>query len=329
MNKKVELHLHLDGSVRPETILDLGIEQNLFGQRTSLKKIRKKVSITSKDITLEDYLKKFEIPIEILQTKKNLERVSYELVEDLALENTIYAEIRVAPVQHLKGELDPEGVIQAILEGFKRGMSQYPIKVNLLLCAMRHIPQEHNFFIIGLADKYKNLGVVGLDLAGDEAKYPVTLFKDFFEKAKSENIPFTIHAGEASGGQSVVDAINLGARRIGHGINAYKDVRAIDLIFKYNVCLECCPISNRDTHILRNFENYPFLNYHNLGIDVTINSDNRTVSSTNYNKEINFLREYFTISDDDINQFNINALNHAFINNIDRKELLAKLEKEN
>lgn len=319
--KKVELHLHLDGSLRINTVIDL------LDKKPTPDEIKKALSISQDDKSLVDYLKKFDIPIEILQTTEALKRVSCELVEDLAKENTIYAEIRVAPVQHIKKGLTPEEVVTAILEGFNTAMENYPIKVNLLLCAMRHISPKENLFLLDLASSFKDRGVVGLDLAGDEAGYPVSLFKDFFKQAIIRSIPFTIHAGEARGPESIIDSINLGASRIGHGIRAYESKEAMDLIKSRNICLECCPKSNFDTNAIEDFTKYPIKYYLNNNIPVTLNSDNRTVSDTNFTNEISFLRRFMEINDNDIKQFNINAINHAFIPQKVKEELLEVLNR--
>lgn len=323
---KVELHLHLDGSLRPETVHDLLREQS--DTNIGIDEVRKRLTISDSDITLVDYLKKFDLPIMLLQTKESLKRASFELVEDLASENTIYAEIRVAPIQHIEKGLTPEEVVSSILEGINKVTEKNNITIGLLLCAMRNRPPEESDFLIELASKFRNKGVVGLDLAGDEAGYPATLFKDFFNKAKSNKIPFTIHAGEAKGPESITEAINLGAMRIGHGIRAYESEEVMNIIVKKGICLECCPISNRDTHAITDFKKYPILYYLKRGIAVTLNSDNRTVSNTNYNKEVEFLKKYLPLEHKHIKEFNLNAIKHSFISDKIKKELISKLNKE-
>lgn len=326
--KKVELHLHLDGSIRPETALELLKEIEPENKKLSLESIKNKLTVGSGEPSLVNYLKSFDLPIKILQSKKNLERVAFELIEDLAKENTIYVEVRDAPVQHINSNLTGDEVVEAILKGFKRAEELYPIRTGFILCAMRHLPPENSDFLIDLGVKYRDRGVVGLDLAGDEGGYPASIFKDFFKKAKKNSIPFTIHAGEAKGPESIREAIELGADRIGHGIRAYEDNAILDLIIKKNICLECCPVSNRDTMAIKDFNNYPILNYLNRGAAVTLNSDNRTVSNTNYIREVEFLKEYLPLEESHIKQFNINAINHAFINKNMKKELLDKLKEE-
>lgn len=318
--KKVELHLHLDGSIRPKTALELGKEFNIIPKKTKLKEIKSKLTVKKKT-NLKEYLKTFDLPIELMQYNKAIERVSYELVEDLYLEGTIYAEIRVAPIQHLKKDLKPSDVIESILKGFNNAQNNYPIKVNLLLCVMRHLPSKDNMFILELFDKFRDKGVVGLDLAGNEADFPASNFKDLFSKAIDKNIPFTIHAGEALGPESVWEAIDLGASRIGHGVRSYEDSKLLNEILNRKVHLELCPISNRDTGAINNFKHYPIIDYLNKGISVSLNTDNRTVSNTTYKKEIKFLKKFVKINSNHIKQFNINAINSAFISNKEKKYL--------
>lgn len=322
--KKAELHLHLDGSLRPETVKELAIKRNILPDSISIDDVKKLLTVNSSNPDLVQYLKKFDLPVELLQDKKSLKRVAYELAEDLANEDYIYAEVRVAPIQHLNKGLAPVQVVESILEGFNKAEEKYKIKVNLLLCAMRHLSPEKNRFLLDLAYNFRDRGVVGLDLAGDEAGYPPTIFKSFFKEAQNRGIKFTIHAGEARGAESVIKAINLGAYRLGHGIRSFEDDEAIELIKKNDICLECCPISNYNTKAIDDFYKYPILDFLEAGIAATLNTDNRTVSNTNYLKEIDFLKHYTNINEEHIKQLNINAIKHAFIS----EELKEKLLKE-
>lgn len=310
--RKVELHLHLDGSLRIQTAKELGIKYSILPQDISDLEIESRLKV-GKGSDLKNYLKSFDLPIEILQYRESITRVAFEIVEDLYNEGTIYCEIRVAPIQHLKKGLTPDDVVKSILKGFIKAQNLYPIKANLLLCAMRHIPQEDNFFLIDLVEKYREYGVVGLDLAGNEADYPPELFKDLFREARNRSIPFTIHAGEASGANSVKSAIDMGARRIGHGLRSFEDNRLLKELVEKGVHLEMCPKSNIDTSAIDSFSNYPLVEYLKKGISVSINSDNRTVSSTNIDKEIELLKKEFNIDSKQIMQLTINAIESAFI----------------
>lgn len=313
--KKVELHLHLDGSIRPSTISEI--------LNINLEEAKKLSTIETKCASLKEYLTKFDIPLKIMQTKENLERVAFELAQDLQKDDVIYAEIRFAPNKHLKSGLTLDEVVTAIL----KGLSQVPIKTNLILCMMRGDSYEQNLKVIKLTKKYLNHGVVAIDLAGSEASYPVNLYQELFEIAQKENIPFTIHAGEADGPLSVINAINLGAKRIGHGVRAIESEKALKLIKEKNITLEVCPKSNLDTNMYEKLSNHPIKKLYDMGLLVTINTDNRTVSNTNLTKSYQDLQEVFSFTKQDFLKMNENALQSAFLNQAEIEELLALLHK--
>ena len=313
--KKVELHLHLDGSIRPSTISEI--------LNINLEEAKKLSTIETKCASLKEYLTKFDIPLKIMQTKENLERVAFELAQDLQKDDVIYAEIRFAPNKHLKSGLTLDEVVTAIL----KGLSQVPIKTNLILCMMRGDSYEQNLKVIKLAKKYLNHGVVAIDLAGSEASYPVNLYQELFEIAQKENILFTIHAGEADGPLSVINAINLGAKRIGHGVRAIESEKALKLIKEKNITLEVCPKSNLDTNMYEKLSNHPIKKLYDMGLLVTINTDNRTVSNTNLTKSYQDLQEVFSFTKQDFLKMNENALQSAFLNQAEIEELLALLHK--
>ena len=313
--KKVELHLHLDGSIRPSTISEI--------LNINLEEAKKLSTIETKCASLKEYLTKFDIPLKIMQTKENLERVAFELAQDLQKDDVIYAEIRFAPNKHLKSGLTLDEVVTAIL----KGLSQVPIKTNLILCMMRGDSYEQNLKVIKLAKKYLNHGVVAIDLAGSEASYPVNLYQELFEIAQKENIPFTIHAGEADEPLSVINAINLGAKRIGHGVRAIESEKSLKLIKEKNITLEVCPKSNLDTNMYEKLSNHPIKKLYDMGLLVTINTDNRTVSNTNLTKSYQDLQEVFSFTKQDFLKMNENALQSAFLNQAEIEELLALLHK--
>ncbi len=311
--KKVELHLHLDGSVRPSTIASI---LNMDEQD-----IRKKVCTNKDTKDLKDYLSKFDLPISVMQTKENLTRISYELALDLKQDNVIYAEIRFAPLFHTKQGLTIDEVIIAVLDGLK----QVPVKTNLILCMMRGSSYENNYKVIETAYKFLNKGVVGIDLAGDEKNYPVDNYKDLFEIAKNKKIPFTIHAGEADDYNSIDNAIKLGAKRIGHGVRAIENDNTIKLIKENNITLEVCPISNIDTKIYKNIKEHPIKKLYDENINITISTDNRTVSNTTLNDTYKILQNTFNFTKEDFIKINQNAIKAAFISDKEKELLLKEL----
>lgn len=324
--KKVILHLHLDGSLRPETIFELANEGNIKLPADNVEDLKKYLMVGDNNADLKEYLQKFELPLKVMQNRFNLNRIAYELVEDLYKEGVIYAEIRFAPTLHTNEGLSMDEVIKAVMAGINKANLKYGIECRILLCALRHMSVEDAMPLIDLAKKYKSLGVVGLDLAGNEKDFPVEIFTKFFNQAKELEIPFTIHAGEADGAKSVYNAIELGAKRIGHGVRAMEDENLLSIIKEKEIVLEFCPISNIQTNVLENFDNYPIKKFLEMGIKVSLNSDNRTVSNTNYDKERALLKEKFGFTDIDIKKLNKNAIFGAFIDMADKEKLMKKLE---
>lgn len=311
--KKIELHVHLDGSVRPSTvseILDISLED-----------AKNEMIVSENNQNLSEYLTKFSLPLKVMQTKENLKRISKELALDLKKDEVIYAEVRFAPYFHTKEGLSYDEVVTSILEGIKEVTG---IKINLILCMMRGVDFKYNLETINCAKRFLNKGVVALDLAGDEYNYKTKEYQELFEIAKKENIPFTIHAGEADGKDSILSAIDFGTTRLGHGIRCLEDRETIKKIKDNKITLEICPTSNIQTKVFNSFKEYPIKKLLKENILITINTDNRTVSNTTLNKEYNILKKYFNITNEDFLKFNINALNASFISK-EEKEYYKKI----
>lgn len=303
--KKIELHLHFDGSINVEytnKLLGYDVTDEL-------------IDTTSRD--LGEYLKKFELPIKLLQDLNNIEEYAYLLGKELERDEVIYAEVRFCPLFHVE-KYSIDEVVEAIRRGFKRVST---VKVNLIFCMMRHFSVQDNYKIIMLTKRFLGNGVVGIDLAGDEARYATENFKELFDIIRKEGIPFTIHAGEARSYESVNNAIDFGAKRIGHGISSIQSDEVVNKLIRMGVTLEICPSSNIDTDVIKSIESHPIKQLVDNGVLVTINTDNRTVSNTNLNKEYELLRKTFGFSDEDFLKFNLNAINCAFIGE-DEKRLL-------
>ncbi len=303
--KKIELHLHFDGSINVE------YTNKLLGYDAT----DELIDTTSRD--LGEYLKKFELPIKLLQDLNNIEEYAYLLGKELERDEVIYAEVRFCPLFHVE-KYSIDEVVEAIRRGFKRVST---VKVNLIFCMMRHFSVQDNYKIIMLTKRFLGNGVVGIDLAGDEAKYATEKFKELFDIIRKEGIPFTIHAGEARSYESVNNAIDFGAKRIGHGISSIQSDEVVNKLIRMGVTLEICPSSNIDTDVIKSIESHPIKQLVDNGVLVTINTDNRTVSNTNLNKEYELLRKTFGFSDEDFLKFNLNAINCAFIGE-DEKRLL-------
>lgn len=311
---KIELHLHLDGSVN----LDLASKLS----NLPLETIKEKMVAKDKCQNLTEYLTKFDFPISLMQTKENLIKIAKTLIQDLENDNVIYAEIRFAPMQHINKGLSLDEIILAILEGLK----SEEVKTNLILCLMRNHDYETNLNVINLAEKYLNKGVCAIDLAGDEIKYDINNFQKLFKTAKEKHIPFTIHAGETSSSTAVITAINYGAKRIGHGIKVVNDKQAKELIRQKDILLEVCPTSNVQTNVIDTYSHHPILKLYKENIPISINTDNRTVSNITLTEEYIKLYKNFNFTLNDFKQMNIMAINHAFITKEEKEDLLKKIQ---
>ena len=315
MDKLIELHLHLDGSLRPETVWELAKEQNIKLPANTVDEVRDQMQVPEDCRTLEEYLTRFDLPLLVLQTREALERAAFELTEDLAKEGVTYAEIRFAPQLSIKGGMTQEQAVEAAIEGVKRGMEQYPsIRVGLILCCMRgEDNEEWNLQTMETARKYLGDVVCAVDIAGAESLYPTERFAPVFEKVREYGLPSTIHAGEAAGPESMKTALAFGAKRIGHGVAAVEDPELVRRLIEEQITLEVCVTSNYQTKVVPSIEAHPIRRLFNAGVRVTVNSDNRTVSNTNVRKELDILRNVFGFKEQEIEKMEEYAWEARFL----------------
>ena len=315
MDKLIELHLHLDGSLRPETVWELAKEQNIKLPANTVDEVRDQMQVPEDCRTLEEYLTRFDLPLLVLQTREALERAAFELTEDLAKEGVTYAEIRFAPQLSIKGGMTQEQAVEAAIEGVKRGMEQYPsIRVGLILCCMRgEDNEEWNLQTVETAKKYLGDVVCAVDIGGAESLYPTERFAPVFEKVREYGLPSTIHAGEAAGPESMKTALAFGAKRIGHGVAAVEDPELVRRLIEEQITLEVCVTSNYQTKVVPSIEAHPIRRLFNAGVRVTVNSDNRTVSNTNIRKELDILRNVFGFKEQEIEKMEEYAWEARFL----------------
>ena len=307
--EKYDLHCHLDGSLSESCIRRLAEEAGISLDGCQLEKeLRAEEDCKS----LSEYLTKFDLPLCCLASEKSFTEAVKDVMKTAAQEHVVYLEIRFAPMLSVTENLTANKIIEASIKGLKEGENLYGVKGNLILCGMRHQPVESNTKLAEIAADYHGYGVCALDLAGDEAAFPVKQQAEMFRKAKELGIPFTIHAGECGSTQSVWDAIELGASRIGHGIAAAKDETLMRYCADHKIPFEMCPVSNLQTKAVRTMEEYPFLRFLEAGIPVTINTDNRTVSNTSMTKELELLQGYYGIGDKVLAQLMENGKNGSF-----------------
>ena len=315
MGHVTELHLHLDGSLRPETVWELAKEQGIRLPAESAEEVKYKMEVPEDCRTLEEYLERFDLPLLVLQRADAIERVTYELVEDLAKEGVDYAEIRFAPQLSVNGGLTQDEVVEAAIRGAERGMKVYPeIRVGLILCCMRGADNEAlNMQTVETAKKYLGPVVCAVDIAGAEGLFPTENFAPVFAKVREYGIPMTIHAGEAAGPDSMKTALSFGTKRIGHGVAAINDPELIRRLIDENVTLEVCVTSNYHTKVVPAIEMHPIHKLLDEGVHVTVNSDNRTCSRTTLQKEKEVLKEELGFTDEEIEKMQEYAWEARFL----------------
>ncbi|MEU6989735.1 adenosine deaminase [Streptomyces sp. NPDC046465] len=326
---KVLLHDHLDGGLRPGTIVDLARACGYEGlPETDPDKLGIWFREAADSGSLERYLETFAHTCAVMQTKDALKRVAAECAEDLAEDGVVYAEIRYAPEQHLESGLTLEEVVEAVNDGFREGERRakangHRIRVGALLTAMRHAARALE--IAELANRYRDLGVVGFDIAGAEAGFPPTRHLDAFEFLKRENNHFTIHAGEAFGLPSIWQALQwCGADRLGHGVRIIDDIKVAEdgsvqlgrlasYVRDKRIPLELCPTSNLQTGAATSYAEHPIGLLRKLHFRATVNTDNRLMSGTSMSLEFEHLVGTFGYTLDDMQWFTVNAMKSAFI----------------
>ncbi|MBN2408018.1 MAG: adenosine deaminase [Elusimicrobia bacterium] len=275
---KVDLHCHLDGSIRTATILDLAKKQNYRLPASTVEELRPYVRVPLDCKSLGDFLKRFEVFYPLLTNSSAMERIAYELLRDCSAENVKYLEMRFAPVLQRTGELSIPEVTEAVIKGVLRGEKEFSIKCGIILCLYRSTSLEDSMETARCAVKYRKERVCGIDIAGDETRYPLDDFVKPVEFCKKEGINITIHAGEASGPQNIRKAVEMGADRIGHGISLIKDRKLMEEVASRQIPLEICLTSNVHTQVVEDYDRHPVRDFIKSGVKVTLNTDDRGVS---------------------------------------------------
>ena len=320
---KALLHDHLDGGLRPATVIDLARAAGYSNLPThDADDLAAWFVESASSGSLERYLETFAHTVGVMQTREALVRVAAECAEDLAADNVVYAEVRFAPELHVDLGLSLDDIVDAVLEGFRQGSAGRGIRIGVLLTALRHAARS--FEIAELAIRYRDNGVVGFDIAGAEAGFPPTRHLDAFQYMQRENGHFTIHAGEGFGLPSIWEALQwCGADRLGHGVRIVDDITIVDgspvlgrlaaYVRDNRVPLEMCPSSNVQTGAALSVADHPIGLLRKLYFRVTVNTDNRLMSGTSMGTEFEKLVDAFGYGIDDLQWFTINALKSAFI----------------
>lgn len=317
----IDIHLHLDGSMTSDMIRDLAELQNIELTYTD-EELKNLLQVSDDCADLNEYLGKFPFPLLFMQTKEGLVRSVELLCNQLHDLGFIYAEIRYAPQLHCDKGMTQREAIEASIEGIKKS----PIPVTLILCCMRGDDNhEKNIETIELAAEYLDKGVGAIDIAGAEALFPTEDFEDLFALATQKGIPFTIHAGEADGPQSVYKALEYGAKRIGHGVRSAEDKALMEKLADEQIILECCPTSNVNTAIFDSINEFPYRTFMDNGVKFTINGDNMSVSNTNAKKELIALNNIFKITRAELLQILNNSVDAAFTTDEVKEELRERI----
>lgn len=300
--KEIDLHCHLDGS------LSRSFVEKRLNRQVGIEELQVEEDCDS----LNTYLEKFDLPGQCLQDEEGLKGAAYDILESMKQDHVGYAEIRFAPLLHVSDQMPVKKVLEAVLDGMELGRKAWGVEWNVIVCCMRHHSFEENYEMVKTARDYLGNGICGVDLAGAEALYPMCEFLELFRKVKQLEMPFTIHAGECGNVQNIQEAIEAGAKRIGHGIAMTGKTAVKELAKRNRIGIEMCPISNYQTKAVKKGEEYPMREFLDAGILATLNTDNRTVSNTTLAKEKAFVKEKCHITEEDLLKMRKNAIEIAF-----------------
>ena len=325
---KAELHCHLDGSLRPETLLDLGREFDRPMPAPDAESLREYMTVDDAR-NLEDYLERFAITLSVMQTEPALERIAYELAEDAARDGVRYIEVRYAPVLNVREGLSLEQAVEAPLRGLARAEAEHGIKGRVIVTAIRDMAPSVSQELAELAVAYRHRGVIGFDLAGGEAGNPAKAHRSAFEYARCHDLACTCHAGEGDGADSVRQAVHVcGAHRIGHATRLIEDTSLTDYCNDHRIALEICLTSNVQTRVADSYASHPFREYYDRGLNVVLNTDNRLMSGVTLTDEYVHAAEALDFGFDELARVALNGFESCFLPYEERMQLVAEVQRE-
>ena len=326
---KTDLHVHLDGSVRIATIIDLAHKHNIELPTCDPDELRQLIVCGEHTVSLEDYLRGFHIVNLVLQNREGLTRAAYELAEDAAAENVRYMEVRYSPILHTDGGLKLTEISQAVIDGLKQAEKDFRIKTGVIICGIRNMDPTTSVKLAELAIAFKNKGVIGFDLAGGEYNHPAKAHKEAFDLALKNNLNITIHAGEAYGTESIHQALHYcGTHRIGHGTRLVEDGDLLNYVNDHRIPLEICIKSNFHTKAVPDIRSHPIDFYIDYGLRVTINTDNRTISDTAVTDEYMLAINELKLDYPTIKYVILNGFKSAFLPYKERVRLINSILRE-
>ena len=321
---KAELHCHLDGSVRPETLIELGREYGVPMPRDDAEALREYMVVRDAQ-NLEDYLSRFAVTLSVMQTAEAIERIAYELAADAAREGVWYLEVRFAPLLNARGELTSAQALESAIKGLVRAEREHDIVSRVLVCALRTLSPSSSLEMARLAVDFRNNGVVGFDLAGAEAANPPSAHSEAFAFARSHDVACTCHAGEGDGAASVRDAVHhCCVNRIGHGTRLIEDTELTDYVNDRRIAVEVCLTSNVQTLAAKSLEDHPLREYVRRGLNVVLNTDNRLMSGTTLTDEYHLAADTLGLGFDDLARVALNGFESAFLPWNEREKLVLR-----
>ena len=325
---KAELHCHLDGSVRPQTLLDLGREYDVVMPRGEAAALADYMHVTDAR-NLEDYLQRFEVTLSVMQTAPALERIAFELAEDAAKEGVRYIEVRYAPVLNVRRGLTVDEAVVAAARGLDRARERHGVIGRVIVTALRNHSPSESMELAELAVAYNGKGVVGFDLAGGEAGNPASAHAPAFAYARRHDMACTCHAGEGDGAGSVREAVHeCGANRIGHATRLIEDESLTQYVNDRRIALEICLTSNVQTRVAATYETHPLRTYFDRGLNVVLNTDNRLMSGVTLTDEYEHASRHLGFTFDELCEIALNGFASAFVSWEERERLIADAMRE-
>ncbi len=325
---KAELHCHLDGSVRPATLLELGREYHVPMPRDDAEALGDYMVVRD-GASLDEYLRRFETTLSVMQTAEALERIAWELAADAAAEGVRYIEVRFSPALNVRGGLSLAAAVEAPLRGLQRAERDHGIMGRVIICGLRTLAPSVSVELARLAVDWRDRGVVGFDLAGSEQGHPASAHAEAFHLVRAHGLSCTCHAGEAAGAESVREAVRVCcADRIGHATRLIEDPALTDLVQDRHLALEICLTSNVQTGAASSYEEHPLRAYYDRGMNVVLNTDNRLMSGTTLTDEYEHAAQALGFDFAALQRIAMNGFESAFLPYAERRALVARMRTE-
>jgi adenosine deaminase len=326
---KTDLHVHLDGSLRPTTVLELARQRGLLPHLKTDADVLAACRAPEECASLEEYLRVFDVTLTVMQNAEALERIVFELAEDAHRENVRYMEVRYAPILHERDGMQLDDVVTAVQRGLDRALRRYGIRCGQIICGIRHLDPADSVRLARLAARWNGRGVVGFDLAGAEGGFPARDHLEAFDIVRAANVSVTVHAGEAFGPASIHQALHYaGARRLGHGTRLAEDRDLLGWVNDFRIPVEVCLASNVQTRAVRTLREHPIRLFLEEGLRVTLNTDNRLVSGTTVTNEYVLAVEAFDLDLDEVLGLILNGFKAAFMPLAHKRRLIEQVLAE-